>query len=223
MSTGEGDGLLAADVHGWNILSPLLVQGGYLPWTTGSMRPAALVAVCNQIVHGGRTRVVECGSGVSTVLLARLLRERGAGELVALEHDAHWAVLVGEHLRREGLGTIARVLHAPLDGEPPWYAGAALDEVPSEVDLLVVDGPPAFDPGQEMSRAHALGWFGGRLVAGATVVLDDIDRAGEREVIAAWEEATGWRFDLDESSGVAVGSCGAPPTRDDRVRRSHAA
>lgn len=55
------------------------------------MRPAGLVAVCNEIVHGARTQIVECGSGVSTVLLARLLRERRAGGLVALEHDRHWA------------------------------------------------------------------------------------------------------------------------------------
>ena len=67
------------------------------------MRPAGLVAVCNEIVHGARTRIVECGSGVSTVVLARLLRERHAGALVALEHDRHWAALVRDHLRREAL------------------------------------------------------------------------------------------------------------------------
>ena len=205
MSAGEGDGLLAADLHAWNVLSPLLVQGPYLPWTTGSMRPAGLVAVCNQIVHAGRTRIVECGSGVSTVLLARLLRERGAGGLVALEHDAHWAGLVREQLLREGLEAIARVLHAPLTGEPPWYGGAALDEVPPEVDLLLVDGPPAFDPGHEARRAPALGWFAERLVTGATVILDDIDRPGERQVIADWEASTDWRFVLDQQSGVAIG------------------
>jgi hypothetical protein len=64
------------DADAWQILSPLLVHGGYLPWTTGSMRPAGLVEVCNEIVHGDRTRVLECGSGVSTVLLARLLPAR---------------------------------------------------------------------------------------------------------------------------------------------------
>lgn len=208
MSAAEADGLLAADLHAWNVLSPLLVQGGYVPWTTGSMRPAGLVAVCNQIVHAGRTRIVECGSGVSTVLLARLLRERGAGALVALEHDAHWAELVREQLRREGLETIARVLHVPLTGEPPWYGGPGLDEVPAEVDLLLVDGPPAFDPGHDARRAPALGWFAERLVEGATVILDDIDRPGELQVIAGWEESTDWRFAIDEQTGLAIGRRG---------------
>jgi hypothetical protein len=193
------------DVNAWHILSPLLVQGGYLPWTTGSMRPAGLVAICNEIVHGSRERTIECGSGVSTVLIARLLRERDAGGLVSLEHDAHWAEVVDDQLRRESLDPIARVVHAPLDGTPPWYGGGELADVPDTVDLLIVDGPPAFDPGHGARRAPALPWFNDRLVRGATVMLDDIDRPGERDVIALWEASTEWRFSIDEPARIAIG------------------
>lgn len=195
----------AHDLHAWHVLRPLLDRGGYLPWTTGSMRPAGLVAVCNDVVHGARTRIVECGSGVSTVVLARLLRERGAGGVVAVEHDAHWAAVVRDQLRRESLQDVARVVDARLQGEPPWYAPTALAELPAEVDLLVVDGPPACAAGQATSRAPALGWFAPRLVAGATVVLDDIARPGEREVVAGWQASGEWRFELDERAGVALG------------------
>jgi predicted O-methyltransferase YrrM len=198
-STGE------ADLHAWQILAPLLARDPYLPWTSGSMRPAALVAVCNEIAHGARTRIVECGSGVSSVVLARLLRERGDGTVVSIEHDRHWATLVEGQLRREDLGEIARVVYAPLRGEPPWYDLGDGNRVPTEVDLLVVDGPPAFDPGHGARREPALAWFEDRLVAGASVILDDIDRPGERAVLAAWEKAGEWRFTLDEHVGVARG------------------
>ncbi len=40
------------------------------------MRPAGLVTVCNDIVLNERRRIVELGSGVSTVLLARLMHQR---------------------------------------------------------------------------------------------------------------------------------------------------
>ena len=159
----------------------------------------------NEIVHGARTRIVECGSGVSTVVLARLLRERGACRLVALEHDRDWAALVREQLRREALDGTARVLDAPLEGEPPWYGPARLVEVPDEVDLLVVDGPPACDAGHGMRRAPALPRFEECLVVGAAVMLDDIARPGERDVLARWEASTDWRFALDERAGVAIG------------------
>ncbi len=187
-------------------MRPLLDVGGYLPWSTGAMRPAGLVVVCNEIVRGRRTRVVECGGGASTVVLARLLRERGAGSLVAVEHDGAWAELVRDLLRREALEDLARVVHAPLEGDPLWYAPAALDALPPEVDLLVVDGPPAHAVGEEHRRAPALPFFEPRLVPGATVVLDDLQRPGEREVLARWEAETRWCFRVEEAAGVAVGA-----------------
>ena len=190
------------DADAWQILSPLLVRGGYLPWTTGSMRPAGLVEVCNEIIHCHRTRILECGSGVSTLLLARLLRERERGGLTSLEHDAHWATLIHDQLQREHLTQIARVIHAPLHGDPPWYR---LDEMPDEIDLLIVDGPPAFDPGHGARRAPALVRFDDTLVDGAAVILDDIDRPGEQQIIATWETSTSWRFHLNLAAGVAIG------------------
>jgi hypothetical protein len=203
--SGVPESTSEADLHAWQILAPLLGRDPYLPWTSGSMRPAALVAVCNEVVHGSRTRIVECGSGMSTVVLARLLRERGEGALVALEHDNHWAALVEEQLRREDLEGVARVHYAPLGGDPTWYDLHGSDRLPDEVDLLVVDGPPAFDPGHGTRRAPALPWFIDRLVPGATVILDDIDRDGEREVLSRWEQSSGWRFTLDPLTGTATG------------------
>jgi predicted O-methyltransferase YrrM len=198
------------DAGAWQILSPLLVRGGYLPWTTGSMRPAGLVEVCNEIVHGDRTRILECGSGVSTVLLARLLRERERGVLTSLEHDPHWATLIHEHLQREQLSQIARVVHSPLQGNPPWYR---LEEMPDEIDLLIVDGPPAFEPGHGAARAPALAHLDDKLVDEAAVILDDIGRPGEQQIIATWETSTSWRFQLNLSAGVAIGRRQTEPPR----------
>ncbi len=161
----------AEDLHAWQILRPLLDGGNYLPWSTGAMRPAGLVRVCNEVVQRRRTRIVECGSGVSTVVLGRLLRQCGGGAtIVALEHDAGWVALVTDMLRRESLLDVAHVVHAPLEGDPPWYAGSALTKMPADVDLLVVDGPPAYAPGKGRRRAPALAAFAPRLTDTATVV-----------------------------------------------------
>jgi hypothetical protein len=190
------------DADAWQILGPLIVQGGYLPWTSGSMRPAALVEICNEIVHGERTQVVECGAGVSTLLLARLLRERGAGSVSSLEHDEHWARLVAAQLRREGLSDIAEVIYAPLGTDLPWYQTSGPTQ---PADLLIVDGPPAFAPGEELRRAPALAHFEPQLVPGAVVFLDDLDRPGEQRVVADWEAGGDWRFVIDPLVGLARG------------------
>lgn len=213
-SAGQEGGTVGwetADLVALAILRPLLDAGGYLPWSDGAMRPAGLVELCNEIVLGRHRRVVELGSGASTVLLARLLRTTG-GRLDAVEHDARWAAWVTEQLAAERLQEVARVTHAPLVpaspdvGAPPYYEAQALRAGigPEPIDLLVVDGPPAFAPGLGLARLPALEVLGDRLGADAVVALDDIARAGEQEVTRRWTAASGLRFE-HRPAGIAIG------------------
>lgn len=167
-----------------------------------SLDPAALELLL-AAVAAGRRRIVECGSGVSTVLVARLLRDRGGGTLYALEHDPGWAESARGRLAAEGLDRWARVIEAPLGPDPlaqpgcEWYSSEALDQLPEAgVDLLLVDGPPASpESGLERSRYPALPRLAGRLAQGAMVILDDADRAGERWVLERWQRELGAHFD----------------------------
>jgi hypothetical protein len=77
--------------------------------------------------------------------------------------------------------------------------------MPDHVDLLVVDGPPAHVPGQGRHRAPAPAAFGPRLTETATVILDEVNRPGERDVRSCWESETSWRFSVDQAAGVATG------------------
>jgi predicted O-methyltransferase YrrM len=65
---------------------PVLNAEAQLTWSKGTMTPAGLAAVCADVAGRHRRRIVECGSGFSTLVLARLLYTRG-GRLVSLEHD----------------------------------------------------------------------------------------------------------------------------------------
>lgn len=205
------------DLHAWQILRPLLDAGGYLPWSEGAMRPAGLVDVCNHIVVEERRRVLELGAGTSTVLLARLLRTTG-GTLTTIEHDARWTGWVTGQLAREGLDEVARVVHAPLEPSPfaasglPWYAAGPLTEALAGAapDLLVVDGPPAFRPEESLARLPAVPALLDRLEPGAAIVIDDIARPGEQEVLELWERHSGLEFDRRPASGIAIGRRPAP-------------
>jgi hypothetical protein len=50
-----------------------------LTWPESAMTPARLAAVCAQVAGRHRRPVVECGSGFSTLVLARLLYTRAIG------------------------------------------------------------------------------------------------------------------------------------------------
>jgi hypothetical protein len=188
------------------------------------MRPAGLATVCNDIVLNGRRRVVELGSGISTVLLARLLCQRspvGGFRIAAVEHDARWAQWVTEQLDREGTGSDVVVVHAPLAPHPraerglSWYDDDALTGGlrtalrGDPIDLLVVDGPPAYAAGHGLARYPALPVLCDLLAPRATVILDDAERPGEQEVLRRWEHETGLDFDRRaDRAGVAVAKIG---------------
>lgn len=174
------------------------------------MTPAGLAAVCADMAGRHGRQIVECGSGFSTLVLARLLQTLG-GRLVSLEHDQTWATRVRSSLAVAGLAEIAQVALAPLEPHPlarddlHWYAERALRSLPRRIELLLVDGPPAFQPEIELSRYPALPALAERLAPDAIVVLDDIDRAGELRILEAWERDCGFRFEVRPAERIAVG------------------
>jgi hypothetical protein len=159
-----------------------------LPWTEFSMRPVAIEAAVSEVLLNTRQTIVECGSGNSTVYLARLLSQLGAGHVLSLEHEPRWAALTSSLVEREGLTRWATVVHAPLVNG--WYDRKVIPAV-DDIDLLIVDGPPAHTPELAQSRYPAWPYFSASLARGAAVLVDDVDRPGEREVLKRWAREFG--------------------------------
>jgi len=134
--------------------------------------------------------VVECGSGVSTVVLARCMQRNGGGHVWSLDHDAEFAARTRANLAHHGLTEWATVLDAPLrshrigDADWQWYSHETLPSGMA-IDLLVVDGPP-MDTGP-LARYPAGPLLFGRLGATGAVFLDDADRREERKVVERWK------------------------------------
>jgi hypothetical protein len=183
------------------------------------MRPSGVTAVLDDIALRSRSTIVECGAGITTVYIARLLSARG-GHLWSIEHDASWAALVDRELARNGLRDQVTMVIAPLEASGtgndglPWYSRVVLEEALEglRIDLLIVDGPPAWDREIRMARYPALGFFRSRMAADWTIVLDDIRRPGEEAVAGRWERELGIPFDRRFiRGGIAVAHSQAGP------------
>lgn len=161
-----------------------------LPGTRGwAGSPDFLLAVARRVLTTRPARVVECSSGVSTLLIARALQLNGAGHVYSLEHEVAYAEKTRQELDRHGLGDWATVIHAPLGacrtevGEQRWYDISALPE--GDINLLVIDGPPGTTG--PLARYPAGPQLFARLSSGAAVYLDDADRPDERDAVARWQ------------------------------------
>lgn len=164
---------------------------GALPHTQGWAAGVDLVRyLYTQVTERGRTRVLECGSGSSTVMFAYAMRQAGEGRVVALEHEPRFAEATRGMLRERGLEEWAEVVDAPLtpvtiaDEVWDWYDLKAIPD--GEFDLVVVDGPPGKTGPQ--ARYPALPMLLDRLASDAAVVLDDAFRPEERATADRWSE-----------------------------------
>ena len=155
-------------------------------------------------------RIVEAGSGVSTLVSAYGLRRYcGTGTVVSLDHEKCYAEATQAAVRRHGLQDFATVVYAPLQpvsvaGKSwTWYDPACLKDL-DPIDMLVIDGPPANLA--EDARYPALPLFLSRLAPNAVVVLDDCIRPGEQEIVARWLKEFGGftREYLDTQKGTIV-------------------
>ena len=159
--------------------------------------------------HRPRT-VVDLGSGQSSVWMAAAMRTAGYdGRVIGVDHDEAFAEGTRELARRQGVEGWLTVVHAPLREQEiagrsvRWYDLDALAGI-DDIDLLSIDGPPG--QGTSHARWPALPALHDRLSPGAVVVLDDMIRRDEQEILDDWTERfTGFAVErLDFEKGAAI-------------------
>ncbi len=160
-------------------------------WSGHAITPETLKLVQHVVDSLEVGSVLELGSGISTLLLANDFRRRGAGRILSFDDDRRWAEQTTAKLKREKLDGFAEVRVAPLvDVEAggrrgKWYDLAALDKA-SRFDLIIVDGPPAWQ-GDSLARLPALYALRGHLSDRGMLMLDDAARPGERAIAQQWQ------------------------------------
>jgi predicted O-methyltransferase YrrM len=164
-----------------------------LPYfTRWSSSPALAARLIGLIKTERPRRIVELGSGVSTLVMAYAVRQTGHGEILSLDHDPAYAAITRRNLAAHGMSDVARVQDAPLTvvdtsrGRRTWYDTSALGDL-TDIDLLIVDGPPR-KSGPD-ARWPAFDLLYARLAPGAVVVLDDTARSDEQASVDSWSSA----------------------------------
>ena len=133
-----------------------------------------------------RGPILECGSGLTSIIMGLLAGRRGV-EIWSLEHFPDWRTRVMSAVQRSHIPNV-HICLAPLKsfGDFQWYS-PPLQEMPSEFQLVVCDGPPGNTMG---GRYGLLPVMRERLSKDVVVLLDDASRPGEAEVLQRWMTET---------------------------------
>ena len=162
---------------------PLPLMGGW------ALSPRGLLQAIELVSLPEVSLVVECGSGTSTLYLARALQLKGSGKLVAVEHLAEYLERTEQALKEHGLSEFAEVRYAPLeeieiDGTARmWYAASAIADL-DDIDVLIVDGPPGTTG--ERARYPAYPILRPKLAPSALIIIDDAERTDEKAIVDVW-------------------------------------
>jgi predicted O-methyltransferase YrrM len=145
--------------------------------------------------------VVELGSGVSTLVCAK----SGARKVISIDNSDEYAAKTGDLLKEHKVrGVEIRIAPLrPYANGSEWYDVSALKEL-KKIDLLIVDGPPGSKNPE--ARYPALKEFKDKLSAKAIVIIDDVNRDGERKLAEDFAKALpNHRLTiLDHEKGTAV-------------------
>ena len=169
-----------------------------------SMTAYGLVFLSNEIIINKRKNIIEFGSGISTIYLAlSILKHNLNGNITTIENDAVWFERVKSKLAELQLTPFVNLIYAPLMDDVElgksnkWYNSAVIDKRLNKskpFDMVVVDGPSAFEPDIELSRYRAIPYLYNMLAKDNAVFLDDANRNGENAVIKLWREQFGLDF-----------------------------
>ncbi len=181
---------LFTQIESYLFLRDRLEMRAGLPYTRDwSASPDFLKIIVEHCLDEKPTHILECSSGLSSLLLARCCQLNQHGRVDSLENGEEYAIKSRGHIARYGLSAYANIIHAPLedielDGEHYlWYALTAIPD--DSIDMLVIDGPPGYL--QKQSRYPAVPLLFAKLADTCMVFLDDAARADEQAIVQRWQ------------------------------------
>jgi Methyltransferase domain len=163
-------------------------------------KPALLRALLQQLDRPASS-VLECGTGLSSLLISLYCEERQTRHL-ALEHDASWHAITCN--RYASLGVSPRHLHyAPLVNHLhfAWYDIASVPVSKGPFDLVLCDGPPGATFGGRSGLLPSVFHY---LQPGAHIIVDDMVRDDETHMVKSWLDMFPGRLNILETGTFHV-------------------
>ena len=166
-------------------------------------------------------KIIELGSGTSTLVIAAALKRIGKGRFLSFEHDHAYLEKTRALLQACDLQDYVELLYTPLekldldDQSYRWYdlPYDLIDHMigRSQLDLLLVDGPPAAT--NHHARYPAMVRLRDYCSESTVVLLDDAAREEEQEILGRWDELLGGGYSHQMLSNVRHGPALFYPTK----------
>ncbi|MFZ4124056.1 MAG: O-methyltransferase [Candidatus Planktophila sp.] len=171
------------------------------PTRSWAASPDLLLTIAELVRTHKPRLVVELGSGVSTLIVAKA----GGRKVISIDNSEEFAAKTRDMLKVHKVrGVEVRVAALkPHKSGVDWYDTTKLSSL-TKIDMLIIDGPPGSK--NPDARKPALTELIKKLSPKAIVIIDDVKRTGERDLAEAFAKALPNHTlnILDHEKGTAV-------------------
>lgn len=196
------------DLYSMSILSQFKFNT-YIPFFGMSLSPTSLVRILNEIVINNRKNIVEFGSGISTIYMAKLSKINNLNlNIYSVDENSNWIRKVHHILVKENLDDAVAFIYSPLkfyNENIKWYDSLVLDyyfKNDYNCDMVLIDAPKASEKEDEEIRYWALPYMFNRLNYDHVIFLDDANREGEKNIIKKWSEEFNINFVIENNLAI---------------------
>lgn len=161
-----------------DVIDGLIFGWGDEAWSAESI----YLISCLEHARQCRGPILECGSGLSTLLIGAVVQKTG-NLLCSLEHQKIWGDRLVKQLKRYGITSVHLHVRPLKDyADFAWYQAPEIVTT-NKYALVVCDGPPSATRG---GRYGLIPMMKTRLAPGCIILLDDAGRTHEQLLANRW-------------------------------------
>ncbi|MFA6400820.1 MAG: class I SAM-dependent methyltransferase [Salinivirgaceae bacterium] len=197
-----------------NILSQYINGYKYLPISNSALDFYSINMIINDIAINNRKSIIEFGSGVSTIIIARFLKkEKIVAHIYSVDNNINWHNSLIHIIKEEELTEYITFIHAELCvsnitlNKLLWFNTTIIQDSIGDntFDMVIIDGPEAHRQDLALSRYPALPFIYNYLTPNYSIFIDDANRVGEMKIIEMWGKMYKIQFKkISKTLGVCV-------------------
>ncbi len=182
----------------YQYISQLFKGDIFVPLTKFSLSPTSISHILNEILFHDRKRILEFGSGASTLYIAKLIKQMGLETVFySVESSREWAIEMRRQIRLCELEQFVKIIEAPIvpvlskysfKKQVTWYDADCLHSLlnnSTKFDLVIIDGPVGNST--PFARYSAVPFLQQKLSGNFIIFLDDADRFEEEQILQEWQ------------------------------------
>lgn len=168
-------------------LTPLFANWTYLPLTDWATGPEFLCHISNEICINNRRNIIEFGSGVTTIVLARLAKINSINlTITTIDQSKEWQNIVKQIAVRDCVDQYIKFVLNPI--KPGVYGDITetqqrIFSEKEKFDCAIIDGPAS---GHDFTRLESMPIIKDYLCDSFAIFFHDTDRNEEKQLAEEW-------------------------------------